>query len=101
MITRRVVLSPEARDDLLAIYDWLAGIASADVALDYVERVERFVMKLDIGSQRGTERDDVRPGLRVIGFERKLAVAFTVEQDRVVILRIFRGGRDWRAVMGD
>jgi toxin ParE1/3/4 len=46
-------------------------------------------------SERGRRRDDIRPGLRIIGFERRVTVAFAVEEERVVILRIFYGGRDW------
>jgi plasmid stabilization system protein ParE len=41
-------------------------------------------------------RDDIRPGLRVVGFERRATIAFRVEDDRVTILRIFHGGRDWQ-----
>ena len=40
-------------------------------------------------------RDDLRPGLRVVGFERRIAVAFIVEPERVVILRLFYGGANW------
>lgn len=99
MIRRKVAFSPEARDDLLAIYDWLADAASADAAFCYITRVQKFAMQLDVGAERGTERSDIRPDLRVIGFERRLSLAFKVEQDRVVILRILRGGRDWQALL--
>ncbi len=34
-------------------------------------------------------------GLRIVGFERRVTVAFTVSEDRVTILRLFYGGRDW------
>ncbi|WP_348626490.1 hypothetical protein [Mesorhizobium sp. LNJC384A00] len=37
----------------------------------------------------------MRPGLRIVGFERRLTVAFTVEGDQVVILRVFYGGVNW------
>lgn len=48
-----------------------------------------------LASERGRLRDGVRPGLRVIGFERRVTAAFTVGKDRVTILRLFYGGRDW------
>jgi hypothetical protein len=35
-----------------------------------------FCERLEHGSERRTRRDDVRPGLRVVGFERRIAVAF-------------------------
>lgn len=83
----------------MEIYDWIARAASPDVAFGYAMRVETFCRKLGIASERGQLRDDIRPGLRIVGFERRLTVAFKVEQDRVVILRLFFGGRDWEAQM--
>jgi toxin ParE1/3/4 len=41
----------------------------------------------------------VRPGLRVVGFERRIAVAFIAEPERVVILRLFYGGANWSDVL--
>ncbi len=41
-----------------------------------------------------TSREDVRAGLRTIGFERRVTIAFQVTSERVVIDRILYGGRD-------
>ena len=38
-------------------------------------------------------------GLRIIGFERRLTVAFTVNDDAVVIQRVFSGGQNWGATL--
>ena len=97
MKERPVEFAPEARDDLIALYDWIADRADHMVAIGYVERLEAFCRKLSIGSARGSRRDDVREGLRVIGFKRRINVAFVVEDDRVVVLRLFYGGRNWEA----
>lgn len=43
--------------------------------------------------ERGTIRSDIRPGMRVIGFERRVSVAFVIEGNDVVILRILYAGR--------
>jgi toxin ParE1/3/4 len=40
-------------------------------------------------------RDDIRPGLRVVGYKHRASIAFTVEGERVIILRIFHGGQNW------
>jgi toxin ParE1/3/4 len=48
-----------------------------------------------LGSERGHRRDDVRPGLRIVGFERRITIAFTVSAEDVTILRIFYAGRNW------
>jgi len=95
VIRREVVLSPEARADLLALYDWIAAKASPEIALDYIGRLENFVLGLDLASARGTRRDDIREGLRIIGFERRVTIAFNVTKSHVVILRFYYGGQNW------
>ena len=52
-----------------------------------------------MGSERGHRRDDVRPGLRIVRFERRVTVAFAVEVERVVVLRLFYGGRNWERLI--
>jgi toxin ParE1/3/4 len=92
-VKRKVVFSPEAQADLLALYDYIADQASATTALRYVTRIERYCLGFDIAPERGTRRDDLRPGLRTIGFERRATIAFHVEGRTVTIDRILYGGR--------
>jgi toxin ParE1/3/4 len=91
---RIVVFSPEAQADLIEIYEWILTAAGPQVALTYIERLESHCLGLDIASERGRRRDDLRPGLRVAG-ERRITVAFAVDEDQVTILRLFSRGRDW------
>lgn len=95
MKTRRVVFAPEAEGDLIELYDWISGEASPTVALGYIERIEAFCGRMSIGSERGHLRNDIRPNLRIVGFERRLTIAFVVGVDTVTILRVFTAGRDW------
>ncbi|MGU3537361.1 type II toxin-antitoxin system RelE/ParE family toxin [Methylobacterium sp. A54F] len=95
MKRRVLTLAPEARDDLNTLYDWIAAAASPEIALGYIERIERYLSGFDLLAERGAKRDDIRPGLRIIGFERRATIAFTVEPERVTILRIMYGGRNW------
>lgn len=99
MIRRAVIYSPEARIDLLQLYDWIADAASPATALAYVRRVEAYLGTFDLAAERGLRRDDIRRGLRIAGFERRVSVAIIVEEERVTILRVFRGGRDWEAAL--
>lgn len=99
MRRREIVFSPEARDDILQIYDWIEERTDPGVALAYVERLEVYCRGFDLASERGRCRDDVRPGLRVVGFERRVTIAFLAEEERVTILRLFYGGKDWEAVL--
>ena len=99
MKTRDVVFSPEARRDVLDLYRAIASAASPVVALAYIERIEAHCLRLDLASERGQRRDDLRPGLRVTGFERRVTIAFTVGDGEVTILRLFYGGQNWEDAM--
>jgi toxin ParE1/3/4 len=93
---RDVVFSPEA--DLTDLFDFIAQRSHVETALNYISRIEQFCESLDVASERGTLRNDIRDGLRIVGFERRLVVAFVVEESRVVILLFFSGGQNWEAV---
>ena len=95
MIRRAVVLSPEALDDLKALYDRIADTSSEGVALAYLGRVQAHLRGFDLASERGSPRHHIRPGLRTIGFERRITIAFTVGDTQVTINRVFYGGQDW------
>lgn len=99
MRKRAVVFSPEARDDLLALYDWIAERGGARVAMSYIDRLEAYCLSFDFASERGSCRDDVREGLRIVGFERRITIAFTVGEHDVTILRLFSGGQSWEAFL--
>jgi toxin ParE1/3/4 len=92
---RAVIYAAKAGDDLDWIYDTIADASSAFTADRYDQRIRAFCENLDYGSERGSRRDDLRPGLRVVGFERRVTVAFIVEPHQVVVLRVFYGGANW------
>ena len=97
MKARSVEFSPEALEDLLHLYDWIADAADAETALAYIDRLESFCRDMQYASERGHKRDDIRPGLRIVGFERRVTIAFTVSATHVTILRLFYGGRNWES----
>jgi toxin ParE1/3/4 len=92
-LRHRVIIRPAAVADLRALYDYIEQ-NSPSAAARYVERIEDFCMKLSDFPERGTRRDDLRPGIRIIGFNRRVAVAFYVGKREVEIARILYGGRD-------
>lgn len=98
MKQRDVVFSPEAQDDLNQLFEFIVPRSDVETALNYITRIEEFCLGLDLAAERGTLRDDIRKGLRIVGFERRLTIAFMVERDRVVILRFFTAGQNWEAV---
>lgn len=48
---------------------------------------------------RGTARDDIAPGLRTVGYRRRVLIWFSVERDVVLIAGFLYGGRDAEALL--
>ncbi len=93
-----VRLTDEAEADLARIYRSVRkGSASTVVARNYVARLRAFLANFATFPERGTLREAVRPGLRIIGFERRVSVAFVVEAGEVVILRLLYAGQQFAA----
>jgi toxin ParE1/3/4 len=101
MTAPAVVFSPESEDHLDALHDYIAehsGQARADA---FVARIVTFCEGLSPFPERGTRRDDLRPGLRIIGFRKRVAVAFVLLGEAVVILGVFYGGQDYETAFRD
>jgi len=94
----RLVFSPQARDDLQGLYDFIAQRSGPQTAWGYIERLEAYCEGLADFPERGKRRDDIWPGLRIIGFERRVAIAFHISEVVVIIDRILYGGRDLGAM---
>jgi toxin ParE1/3/4 len=98
MKRREIVYAPEFEEDIYKLFDFIVARTNTQTALNYISRIETFCNGLELASERGTLRNDIRTGLRIIGFERRAVVAFTVEEYRVVVLRFFSGGKNWEAI---
>jgi len=89
-----VVFTRRARDDLIDLYHYIAARSGPERAKGYVDRIADYCRGFAEFPERGTRRDDLMPGLRIVGFERRLTIAFHIDQKRVVFDRILYGGRD-------
>jgi toxin ParE1/3/4 len=94
----KVAFAPEARDDLRNIYLHISGQAGRERAMAYLARIEAFCDGFRDFPMRGSSRDDLFSGLRIVGFERRVTVAFHIDGDRVVFDRFLYGGRTADAV---
>lgn len=94
-MTYAVIFSAAAEADLFAIYDYIAERAGGAIALRFVEAIETYCLGFEHSPERGTRRDDLRPGLRTVGFRRRATILFEVDRNarRVVIHGIYYGGR--------
>ncbi|MGA2851412.1 MAG: type II toxin-antitoxin system RelE/ParE family toxin [Terracidiphilus sp.] len=100
-MTYRVAFTRGAQADLHSLFDYLAHRFSFPNAQRYVEQIEKTCLSLGIMPNRGTERSDLRPGLRTMGFRRRVTIAFRVKEDSVTILRILYGGRSAESALED
>ncbi|CCE04715.1 Plasmid stabilization system [Bradyrhizobium sp. STM 3843] len=91
----KVVFRPEAEADLIGLYEYIAERSGHNIAGDFIDRIEEACMALATFPKRGTRRDDVLPGLRTIGFERRVTIAFRVLKDQVEIVTVAYAGRNF------
>lgn len=96
-----VVFRPTAEADLFGLYDYVAEQSGAEIAGAYIDRIENACIALETFPERGTSRDDIRRGLRILGFERRVAIAFKIDKKGrgIVVIRIFYGGRAYERVL--
>jgi toxin ParE1/3/4 len=97
--TYKVNFSPEAEEQLAALYRYLATEASPNIAERYTDAIVTYCEGLTTFPLRGNCRDDIRPGLRIINYRRRTAVAFEVSDEQVSIIGIFHGGRDYETIL--
>lgn len=90
-----VVFSPEAEEQLVELYHYIARAASTSVAAGYVDGIVDYCESLQTFPLRGTRRDDIRPGLRITHYKKRTVIAFTADAGLVSTLGLFYGGRNY------
>ncbi|MBY5323057.1 type II toxin-antitoxin system RelE/ParE family toxin [Rhizobium leguminosarum] len=87
-----VIFAPKASDDLENLLVYLIDEAGPETARNYVGKIVDYC-SFETFPERGAVRDDLRPGLRVVGYRGKASIAF---ENIVSILRVFHRGQDVR-----
>lgn len=97
----RVTFSPEADDQLAALYEYIADAASPEIAFRYTNAIITHCETLNTFPIRGIERDDVRPGLRITNYKKRTTIAFAVNMEtrELSILGLFYGGQDYETIL--
>jgi plasmid stabilization system protein ParE len=97
-MTYAVIFSPEFEEQLSdqAVYLVRRG-ASMAVAQRYADAITAYCASLSDFPHRGTQRDDIRAGLRITHYQGRAVIAFAVDDAAadVSIIGVFFGGQDY------
>jgi toxin ParE1/3/4 len=91
--TWAVAFQPEAQNDLDTIERLIAARDTPEAAAAYIERVITFCETLRHFPERGAARDDLGPGVRLIGFEKRISIVVRLRNDEVRVVRVFYAGQ--------
>ncbi len=94
-----VVFTPEAEEQIAALYHYIAQAASPDIAQRYTEAIITYCEGLHIFPHRSHARDEIRPGLRVTNYKGRCVIAFDVAAETVSIIGVFYGGQDYETLL--
>ncbi|MGO2053875.1 type II toxin-antitoxin system RelE/ParE family toxin [Glutamicibacter sp. 287] len=95
-----MVYSPRARKQLMDLYSWIAEQSGIpERAEGFVSSIIAFCDGLAQFPLIGVARDDLRPGLRTIGFRRRVVIAFAILGESVEIHGVYYGGRNYEGSM--
>ena len=94
-----VNFSFDAETHLMKLYLHISEAASDETAANYIRAIVRQCNSLSTFPRRGTQRDDLGPGIRVFGFRRRVSIAFRIGETSVTILGAFYGGQNFEALL--
>jgi len=95
----RVVFTPEAQEQLEALYRYIAAAASPEIAERYTSAIVTYCSSLETFPHRGSPRDDIRPGMRITNYKKRAVIAFDVDAKTVSIIGVFYGGQDFETIL--
>lgn len=96
---KTVVFSPEAETQIVALYEYIAANASPSIAETYTSALVERCERLGATPLAGVARDDIRRGLRMTFFRRRVAIAYSVASKAITVLAIFYGGQDYESLL--
>lgn len=101
-MTYAIRFAPEARAQLDTIEEYIAmATGYPATAMRFVDGIVAYCESFQTFPERGMRRDDVLPGLHIIGYRRSVTVAFRVDAaaQLVSIVGVFYGGQDYEAAL--
>ena len=99
MMQYKVIFTPEALGQLTSLYRYIALAASPEIAERYTSAIVTYCEAMHTFPNRGTRRDDVRPGLRITNYKKRAVIAFAVDDELVSIIGVYYGGQDYETAL--
>lgn len=96
-----LTFSPDAEDSLAELHAYIARFGSPDIADRFTEEAILQCESMCTFPLRGTPRDDIRPGVRITHYRKRVTIAYTVEDGLVTILGVFYAGQDYETILRD
>lgn len=96
-----VVFTPEAEEQLAALYRYIALNSSPVTAKRYTSAIVSYCEAMHLFPKRGVRRDDIRAGLRITNYKKRAIIAFAIDAELVSIIGVFYGGQDYQTALND
>jgi toxin ParE1/3/4 len=98
----KLVFRASAKNDLAKLLAYIAKSSdSPERAINYVRRIRERCETLLTFPESGRRRDDLRSGVLVIGFEKRVVIAYKIlPSGDLEIGRVFYGGRNYERLLG-
>lgn len=93
----KVVYSKNAENQLSELFEYIVEKAGEKIASGFITSIIDYCDSFETFPERGILRDDLRQGLRIVGFRRRVTIAFVVDISQVIILGIYYGGQDFES----
>ena len=94
-----VVFTPEAQEQIVALYRYIAAATSPEIAERYTNAIVTYCEGLQTFPLRDTPRDDIRPTLRITNYKRRAVIAYAVDAEFISIIGVFYGGQDYETAL--
>jgi toxin ParE1/3/4 len=88
-----VIFTPESVAQLTELYRYIAAASSPEVAARYIDSIVTYCESLQSLPHRGIQRDDIRPGLRITSYRKRVAIAFEVDDVQLVASKKVQTGK--------
>jgi len=81
--------------------DYLSWRAGEAIATQYIDGILGYLAGLETFPRRGHRRDDLLPGLMVIGYGKSANIAVVIEGAHCYVVGLFFGGEDYEESLLD